>query len=254
MCANNARKGAPGPASGTFFAPRGLPKPYQPPGEMSANNRNIRVRFLDGFNMYHRIKEYHARGGKDGRAGANYRWVDYRKLLCQFLKDDHRFAGITFFTACRDSWDSGRASRHETFLAALRARGVEVVSGYFAKQSGGYKEKQTDVNIALAMVLDAADDKYDRCWLLSADNDFAPVLAAIRQKFNKEAGLIIPPVTKTHSRVQADALKDAATVLDTGKPLLLRLKFARHFAGCALPETIEGGRETIVMPPQYDTF
>lgn len=222
---------------------------------MPENNRKVRVRFyIDGFNVYYRIKEYHARGGKDGREGANYRWVDYRKLLSQFLKSDHRLAGITFFTAHRNDWDGGRAGRHESFLAALRARGVDVVSGYFAKQGGSSKEKQTDVNIALAMVLDAVDDKYDRCWLLSADNDLAPVLTVIRDKFRKQAGLIIPPVTKVHSYVQADKLKSAVTVLETGKPLLLRLKFPRHFDGCSLPETITDGQKTITMPPQYDIF
>ena len=215
----------------------------------------MRVHFyIDGFNVYHRIKEYHERGGNDGRERANYRWLDYRKLLCQFLRSDHCLAGITFFTAHRDDWDCGRVGRHQSFLAALRARGIEVVSGYFSKCGGKAKEKQTDVNIVLAMVLDAMENKYDRCWLLSADNDFAPVLMAIRQKFNKEAGLIIPPVTKKNPHERVEALKAAVSVSDTRKPLLLRLQFARHFVGCSLPKTMEGGRETIVMPPQYDVF
>ena len=193
------------------------------------------------------IKEHYKQGG------TNYRWLDYRKLLCQFLKDEHCLAGITFFTAHRDDWDGGRANRHKTFLAALRERGIDVVSGYLAKQGKSYKEKQTDVNIALAMVLDAVDDKYDRCWLLSADNDFAPVLSAIRGKFKKQAGLILPPMSSGR-RARADTLKTSGTTLGTGNPLLLKLSFARHFAGCALPEKIEGGRESIDMPRQYDIF
>ena len=45
-----------------------------------------------------------------------------------------------------------------------------------------------------------------------------------------------------------------ALLVGTGNPLLLKLSFARHFAGCALPEKIEGGRESIDMPRQYDIF
>ena len=229
---------------------RTLERPQKP----AADNRKIRVRFyIDGYNVYHRIKEYHQAWGK------NYRWLDYRKFLSQFLKDNHRLAGITFFTADPKHWEESRKNRHDTFLHALRETGVEVVSGYFAKKpGGGFEEKQTDVNIALAMVLDAVDDKYDRCWLLSADNDFAPVLSVVRDKFGKEAGLMIPPlvsgekVKKPYARV--DFLKSATSTLRTGKPLLLRLRFASHFAGCSLPPKIKSARGDIIMPPEYGVF
>ncbi len=241
-------KGCPRACLGAFFCTMSSSS-HRRITEDAVGKRKVRTWFyIDGFNVYHRIKEHHERGGK------NYRWLDYHKLLCQFLKDEHCLAGITFFTAHYRKWGEGRAARHNAFLDALRQTDIGIVSGYFAKTEGGYEEKQTDVNIALAMVMDAVDDKYDRCWLLSADNDFAPVLSAIRHKFHKQAGLIIPPLMPFRRRLQVDALKNAVTTLGTGKPLLLRLKFARHFAGCSLPETIKGEREPIVMPPQYDTF
>ncbi len=219
------------------------------------DKQKIRVGFyIDGFNAYHRIKSYHE------RCGRNYRWLDYRKFVRQFVRDGQELSEVCFFTAYYQLWDGGRKSRHEAYIRALRKRGVRVVSGYFSKKSGGVEEKQTDVNIALAMVLDAMDDKYDRCWLLSSDNDFAPVLQAVREKFGKEAGLMIPPVVPAppHDReasVRSDALKAAATKDSaTGLPLLIRARFAQHFAGCSLPRVMEDAQETIVMPEQYETF
>ena len=225
----------------------------QPP---VANGRKVRVRFyIDGYNVYYCIKAYHKKWGR------NYRWLDYRKFLSQFLKDNHHLAGITFFTADPKHWEESRKNRHDAFLNALRETGVEVVSGYFAKRpGGGFEEKQTDVNIALAMVLDAADDKYDRCWLMSADNDFAPVLSVVRNKFGKEAGLMIPPlVPQARERrmppMRITSLMAAASTMPrTGKPLLLRPKFASHFAGCSLPPKIKSARGAIIMPPEYGVF
>jgi hypothetical protein len=40
-----------------------------------------------------------------------------------------------------------------------------------------YEEKETDVNIAIAMVEDAARDAYDSAILISADSDLRPVVA-----------------------------------------------------------------------------
>ena len=225
------------------------------PRSPAANSRKMRVCFyIDGYNVYHRIKEYHEKWGK------NYRWLDYRKFLSQFLKDNHHLAGITFFTAYPEEWEEGMQERHKTFINALRETGVEVVSGYFAKRpGGGFEEKQTDANIALAMVLDAADDKYDRCWLMSADNDFAPALSVVRNKFGKEAGVMIPPLVPEKGKhappVRVTSLISAASVMPrTGKPLLLRPKFASHFAGCSLPPKIKSARGDIVMPPEYGAF
>ena len=225
----------------------------QPP---VANGRKVRVRFyIDGYNVYYCIKAYHKKWGR------NYRWLDYRKFLSQFLKDNHHLAGITFFTAYPEEWEEGMQKRHDAYINALRETGVEVVSGYFAKRpGGGFEEKQTDVNIALAMVLDAADDKYDRCWLMSADNDFAPVLSVVRDKFGKEAGLMIPPLVQQGRERRMPPMRitslmaAASTMPRTGKPLLLRPKFASHFAGCSLPPKIKSARGDIIMPPEYGAF
>ena len=43
-----------------------------------------------------------------------------------------------------------------------------------------YEEKETDVNIAIAMLADAVRDVYDIALLVSADSDFRPVVAAVK--------------------------------------------------------------------------
>ncbi|SKS23298.1 NYN domain [Mycobacteroides abscessus subsp. abscessus] len=44
-----------------------------------------------------------------------------------------------------------------------------------------YEEKETDVNIAVSLVSDAASGKVDAALLLSADSDLAPAVRSARQ-------------------------------------------------------------------------
>lgn len=55
------------------------------------------------------------------------------------------------------------------------------------------KEKMTDVNIALSMVLDALDDVYDTALLVAADADLVPAVRAVQQRAGKQVIVISPP-------------------------------------------------------------
>jgi uncharacterized LabA/DUF88 family protein len=82
--------------------------------------------------------------------------------------------------------------RQETYLGALRAVStlVRVVEGRFQERTERcrscglvrttYDEKETDVNIAAALVRDAATDQFDTALLFSADSDLAPAITTAR--------------------------------------------------------------------------
>ena len=63
-------------------------------------------------------------------------------------------------------------------------------------------EKGVDVNIAVQMLLDAIDDKYDVALLFSADADFAPAIEYIVKKLKKEVVYCRFPSPKTYKLLQ----------------------------------------------------
>jgi uncharacterized LabA/DUF88 family protein len=177
--------------------------------------------YIDGFNIYHRIKEYQK------KTGIAFNWLNYRSLLESLLMSDEIVGDIYFFTAICEDFGHDSVTRHSQYITALEFLNIKIIQGYFSKklkkcrvQGCNYKgdrrfpdreEKQTDVNIALALLRDAIEDKYDKCFLLSGDNDFANVLITVMELFpNKKAGLITPPYQDGIVRLNpANQLKSA---------------------------------------------
>jgi uncharacterized LabA/DUF88 family protein len=89
----------------------------------------------------------------------------------------------------RDQPDSEQ--RQRVYLEALAAHStlVEIVEGRFqartvtchtcGAQRRSYEEKESDVNLAVAMVRDAVLDRFDTALLLSADADLGPAVREV---------------------------------------------------------------------------
>ena len=57
-----------------------------------------------------------------------------------------------------------------------------------------YEEKMADVNIAVEMLSDAYDDKFDTAIVISADSDLARPITMIRERFpGKRVVVAFPP-------------------------------------------------------------
>jgi hypothetical protein len=112
--------------------------------------------YIDGFNLYHPIKD----------SGLNHlKWACLWKLgemLC--APDGYELAKVVFCTAVPKHLPDSMA-RHQTFNAAQIARGVLVIKGHHVPEAGGYSEKQSDINVALSVILDGIDDVYDAAYL-----------------------------------------------------------------------------------------
>ena len=232
-------------------------------------SRSLRVSFyIDGFNIYHRIKEYQRKTGKV------YNWLDYKKLCQSFLRENETLADIYFFTAVSDEFGQDSVVRHNKYTKALSLRGIKIIRGYFSKKKKrcrvegcDYKgskyfkdreEKQTDVNIALHIIKDAIQNKYDRCFLMSGDNDFAPVLQTVMEIFpNKQVGLITPPFEDgIVNLTPMTALKNVAYENpQTRKKLSIKLHF-NDLKGFSLPQDIkdDNGKVLVEMPKEYSQF
>lgn len=81
--------------------------------------------YIDGFNIYHSI---------DKMNNNTLKWINY-KLLCQeILKDDEQINNIFYFSAYA-TWKQTSYLKHRVFIRALINEGINIVLGNFKKKT-----------------------------------------------------------------------------------------------------------------------
>ena len=152
------------------------------------------VRFLvDGFNLYHSMREVRRKGGADCR------WLDIRSLcesLLHTIGNGAQVAEIDYFSALAHHIEPtrpGTVARHERYIDALRVTGIAPHLGVFKPKDIRYhsrtcdvllkrhEEKETDVAIAAAIVETAARGDCSALTLMSGDTDLLPALRTARR-------------------------------------------------------------------------
>jgi len=139
------------------------------------------IAFIDGFNIYHSLLESGCHSLK---------WLNYRKLAEAFIAPSReRLVKIFYFTAIVP-WDSSKAARHRLFIQAQSIYGVETVMGKFKevtrkcrecdRKYKTFEEKETDVNIAVTMLIEAINDTFDKVLLFCGDSDLIAGVKALR--------------------------------------------------------------------------
>ena len=141
------------------------------------------VAYVDGFNLYFGLKAKH---------GRKYLWLDLQALAESLLRPDQVLEQVIYFTA-RVRNDRDGQQRQSDYLDALVSHSprVTVLDGHFQEKHRrcrqcGYawtvhEEKETDVNIAVALLEDAVLDRYDTALLISADSDLCPAIRAMKR-------------------------------------------------------------------------
>lgn len=140
--------------------------------------------YVDGFNLYNGLHE------KFGRAKL---WLDL-VTLARSLRPQSHLAHVKYFTAPVMN-DPQALSRQETYQKALLARWpdlVTIVPGRYQAKSQvcrgcghaytRYEEKETDVNIAVALVSDALSNACSDAILISADSDLVPAVKELQHR------------------------------------------------------------------------
>lgn len=156
--------------------------------------------FIDGFNLYHAVADFREQ---------HLKWLDLRKLCIQFAPPpDFAISEIYYFSAFA-IWRADAYKRHKEYLKALEAVGVNPIMGRFKEKDRfcrichskwkAHEEKETDVNIAIHMLLESFKDTYDRLLLFSGDSDLAPAIELIRKEFPQKNMRIIIPAARQHS-------------------------------------------------------
>lgn len=165
--------------------------------------------YIDGFNLYYGMLD----------AGLhNARWLDLRAMCAALPRPHQRLDLVRHFTArLRDDPDAARDQA--VYLDALLARGgVEIEFGHFLATSvecrecgfvkKKYEEKRTDVNMAVRLLEDAFDDRFDLAIVVSADSDLVAPIEAIRRRFDDKRVMVACPPRRRSAQLckAADAV------------------------------------------------
>jgi hypothetical protein len=187
--------------------------------------------------MYYALNRHYTR----------FKWLNYFQLAKSVLKPHHKLEQVSYFSAYV-TWKPENHRRHQDYVMALRWAGVEFVPGRFKNKTirchlcqqpfVTHEEKQTDVNIAIRLLADAVEDKYDRAVIVSADTDLTPVILSVRNLFpNKKVGVMFPI-----GRGSFEMKQEADFRINMSQKLL---------QACQFPDTIAIGNTIIKRPDSW---
>ncbi|NQU45259.1 NYN domain-containing protein [bacterium] len=151
--------------------------------------------YVDGFNLYFGLRS---------KGWRRHYWLNIQELSRRLLKEDQTLIEVKYFTS-RVSGNPHKEKRQNTFLEALATLpDLQIYYGKYQTNSQtcsncGHvwavpNEKMTDVNIAVEILVDTYQDRYDTAILISADSDLVGPLAAVRRLFpDKRLIVAFPP-------------------------------------------------------------
>lgn len=141
--------------------------------------------YVDGFNLYFGLRSRYAR---------KYLWLDLQSLAASLLRQGQTLELVRYFTArVRD--DPEGEQRQSDYLDALSVHSplVKVKDGRFQEKDRRcrgcgsqwkvFEEKETDVNIAVALLADAVRNQFDTAVVISADSDLCPAVRETKSLF-----------------------------------------------------------------------
>lgn len=199
--------------------------------EADATDRSPRAAlYVDGFNLYYPIHE---------AAMPHLKWASLWRIG-EIICEPHNATLVkaVLCTAVPSHYPDKR-DRHNTFNAAQRAEGVTVLLGHHMHDGDKWNEKQTDINVALSLMLDAVDDVYDIAILLSADSDQGATARIFKERFpDKRLLAVAPPDRSVPDKVKPYAWKFFSISIAT-------------LERCVMKETVQGKTGSILRPASY---
>lgn len=202
--------------------------------------------FIDGFNLYHAL---------DDLGLHHLKWLDLRTLCEHFAPPPQLQLDRIYYFSAYATWRPDAYKRHREYTKALRAVGVTPILGRFklkdrqCRRCGhiwrDHEEKETDVNIALHLLVGAVKDTYDRALLISGDSDLAPAVRTVKKEYPNKNIRIVSPVGRAYSM---DLYRAAG-----GKRRCRQMKLL-HVERSLLDRQVEdpSGKVVAVRPRQYD--
>jgi uncharacterized LabA/DUF88 family protein len=209
------------------------------------------ILYVDGFNFYYAIKR------QSSTVPIHLGWCDFGQLAQRLIEPGATVRAVKYFTApVAELGEPGgvagsESARQSICLDAVRTvPGIVVVEGFHRRGDDSStphaprkkrEEKQTDVDIAVSMLVDAAKDACDRLRLITADQDQIPAVTAVRREFGKRVDVWLPPTdgNRIPTSWQAVAANDGVRV---------RVITAETLSASRLPDRIEAHGRLIKAP------
>ncbi len=154
--------------------------------------------YVDGLNLYYFLKKVKNQKG--------IKWLDISLLLKKIFKDLD-IIEIKFFAArVSGKKDQGKAIRQSIYFRALNIiPNLTIIEGTFlekeikiqitsdVKMTGKtFEEKGTDVNLAVHLVNDAHNKKFDTAIVLSNDSDLQEAVRIVSGELGLRVGVLAP--------------------------------------------------------------
>ena len=204
--------------------------------------------YIDGFNFYHVLDDM----SRASRGAQNYlKWVNLKSLMEVFTdRAVHQIVVIKYFSVYA-TWKPGPYSRHLLYVKALKHYGIEIVLGRFKEKDiycrnchttfKGHEEKESDVNLAIHLIGDAYEDRFDHAFIVTRDSDLAGPLRAMKSTFPKKRLKIIAPPKRSHSKELWALANTRADIKED------------HLKACLLPAEIQSAQGTTICtrPVEY---
>ncbi|HRK43548.1 MAG TPA: NYN domain-containing protein [Gemmobacter sp.] len=201
--------------------------------------------YVDGFNLYHAINDLNE---------PYLKWLNLWRLSELMSKGHATVVTEVVFCTAFFPGDTGKRSRHTAYIDALANVGVETRLGHTTKEPmeceadkkgcgkrwDAPREKETDINVSLAAYRGAVTDRYDVCFIVSADTDQAATFRALKRDFpNKKLITVVPPGRPPSTHLTSLANSTLKLTKD-------------HIDLCAFPALVaKQGARTIPRPPEY---
>ena len=150
--------------------------------------------YVDGFNLYFGLRS---------KGWRRYYWLNIAKLAQNLLKPQQQLVHTKYFTA-RVADPPAKVKRQTTYLEALAT--LPDLSIFYGKyqhnrqrcRQCGFEdtiphEKMSDVNIAVQLLIDAFENRFDVALLISADSDLVPPVMEARRLFPAKRIIVVFP-------------------------------------------------------------
>lgn len=202
--------------------------------------------YYDGFNLYHAVEDLRQ---------PHLKWCDLRVLGELISRGHAKSIDKAVFCTAYFKGDAGKRFRHESYVNALKLRGVETKLGHTTTEPMSChahhcgrrwdqpREKETDINLSLAIFEDALDNVFDVAFVVTADTDQVATFRAVHLRFPQKRVIhVVPP-----GRQPAKHLHD-----NSYKKTVIKIT-ASHMAQCLMPPLVmKDGERSINRPREYD--
>ena len=167
------------------------------------------IAYVDGFNLYFGLRS---------KKWQRYYWLNINLLVRNLLRPHQKLARTKYFTSLVSSTadDPDKNRRQIAYVEALMTEtDVDIFYGHYLSKTQScrncgcrwevFDEKMTDVNIAMELLADAFQDRYDTALLVSADSDLTEPIRKVQQLFPGKRVVVVFPPNRVSERLKAVA-------------------------------------------------